>query len=1018
MSKSFRNHSSKIYILFIVFILAFGVLNVSPLVNADSKPDLIIDYLNCPQNMYEGDNVKIIVKIKNSGTKNISAGTIIDVGLYVDGILASTNSTNKGLSVGASRFVNFSWIASLGIQTQRLLSVIVDYQDKISESNENNNAWDKFVDVLERDTELKINEIYVLKTPRVNETINVYANVTNIGKSTSSTIYATLSTNKEGNIETEAKNGLSEGGNYTFVFDWRPKYFGSQTLNVKVTHEGKTHDTCEKIVFVDVSSLKWWNDSWHYRYFVMVKGSGNVSTRLNFTRFLNSNLSLNSQEFENGTIRIIQYASNGSIVGEARYYRFNESIGFSPINNATGTLIWKVTGSSAEKYYCIYFDVKNNPGNRTLLNETQNIDASGDARINYSGFVGGWWIDIIQPANNSYCPISESIDITAHTTAKAENAVAYIFLSSNTSHNFTRPLVNIGNNVSWRYENFYFDSEGNWKIRVASEDKAGYKPAIAENDFYVGKPDLKTIDISFVTNWPPTSPKVYKNDTATITAHIMSYNATVYNVTVFLSIYDIGRNTTVYYANMTNLTLVKNKDNLVNFNWTANQIGSYNVTIMVDPKDLIDELNESNNRLTKNIIVYGWPDLAVLRVIAPSEPMIELDRVRIDAVIANNGYGNASEYEVRLYIEPNQTKTMSYSETYKRYSMLVSVTMNTSKQISLFWDSATPGEWMVGVKVIITDTKRDTNIVNNQLPANVTLKVASRDRNPPVISNVDVLPDSQEQGGSVKITAKVTDDSGLESVVIRIIDPTNESYDGNMIRTVGDMFSFVFKDTLAVGNYRFTINAVDISIHANRATSSGSFIITKDATLPVIAYFDAYPSVQLKNGHVTISCIATDNIEIETVRVVIISPDGNQEEQNMTWSSEGKYVYTSTYDIVGKYSFYIEIKDKAGNEERTTSKVFWITIDKDDADNDGMPDQWEEKYGLNPGDPRDADGDTDGDGYTNLREYEVGTNPAKDIFIQNAAAQIRENSGFLGISIILFAVIVILSIYGKRRRIA
>src|SRR3989338_3208938 len=46
-----------------------------------------------------------------------------------------------------------------------------------------------------------------------------------------------------------------------------------------------------------------------------------------------------------------------------------------------------------------------------------------------------------------------------------------------------------------------------------------------------------------------------------------------------------------------------------------------------------------------------------------------------------------------------------------------------------------------------------------------------------------------------------------------------------------------------------------------------------------------------------------------------------------------------------------------------------------DTDNDGLPDDWEILYGFNPNDPNDADGDPDGDGLTNLGEYEAGTDP-------------------------------------------
>jgi hypothetical protein len=40
-----------------------------------------------------------------------------------------------------------------------------------------------------------------------------------------------------------------------------------------------------------------------------------------------------------------------------------------------------------------------------------------------------------------------------------------------------------------------------------------------------------------------------------------------------------------------------------------------------------------------------------------------------------------------------------------------------------------------------------------------------------------------------------------------------------------------------------------------------------------------------------------------------------------------------------------------------------------DSDNDGMPDEWELAYCLDPNDPNDAKGDRNNDGYTNIEEY-------------------------------------------------
>ncbi len=50
-----------------------------------------------------------------------------------------------------------------------------------------------------------------------------------------------------------------------------------------------------------------------------------------------------------------------------------------------------------------------------------------------------------------------------------------------------------------------------------------------------------------------------------------------------------------------------------------------------------------------------------------------------------------------------------------------------------------------------------------------------------------------------------------------------------------------------------------------------------------------------------------------------------------------------------------------------------------DTDKDGMPDKWERTYNLNPNDPSDANGDLNGDGYTNIEKYINGIDPTKKV---------------------------------------
>jgi hypothetical protein len=50
-----------------------------------------------------------------------------------------------------------------------------------------------------------------------------------------------------------------------------------------------------------------------------------------------------------------------------------------------------------------------------------------------------------------------------------------------------------------------------------------------------------------------------------------------------------------------------------------------------------------------------------------------------------------------------------------------------------------------------------------------------------------------------------------------------------------------------------------------------------------------------------------------------------------------------------------------------------------DSDHDGMPDEWEKKYGFDPKDASDGAKDKDGDGYTNLEESLNNTDPTKAV---------------------------------------
>ena len=78
----------------------------------------------------------------------------------------------------------------------------------------------------------------------------------------------------------------------------------------------------------------------------------------------------------------------------------------------------------------------------------------------------------------------------------------------------------------------------------------------------------------------------------------------------------------------------------------------------------------------------------------------------------------------------------------------------------------------------------------------------------------------------------------------------------------------------------------------------------------------------------------------------------------------------------------IEVDADGNGIFENAARMRWIDFntaigaDLADSDGDGMHNSWETAMGLNPGDPSDANGDADGDGFSNRTEYLDGTSAA------------------------------------------
>ncbi|UCD14301.1 MAG: hypothetical protein JSW60_02495 [Thermoplasmatales archaeon] len=1006
-----KGRIKKFYILSTIFVIFISVINFTA-ISYGELSDLMVDSISVPDVALEGDNVIVNVTIKNIGGGDVPIGMPVEVGLFIDNEddPVSTNVTYDGFSSGTARYFNLYWFAEIGSHS---LCVFVDYNDLIDEgSNESNNQKVKYIEVSEGPPVLKITQFLVPENVKMGKLVEIDVSVKNVGSNTSDTISAELNIEEEGFTKIKEKSdGLSRGEIHNFSFEWTPLDFGNHSLLLTVKHGSDVHDQEVKTRNVYTYKLEWWNENWHYRKLIGLHGSGNFSEEFNFNELLGS-LDVFSRTFENDTIRIIEYATNGEILDDNVNYNFTESSSFDNKINANGILTWEVTppqGESVSKYYYIYFDVKENKGVRSSLGETENMTAS-DFTIIYDPLVEGWWDEIKEPPNEGYSLVEETLNIVVVTQAKADSVIAFL-KKKNTPNEYTVVLKSKdGSFLNWSgYFNFTSDNPiGNWTIRINSSDIAGYINNMSENNFYVGKPDLAVISVIYKPS------KIREKDIVTISADLRSYNVTMEEVNVSLKITDSWGFIINFQKNLT--ILIKDQANIVNFSWKAEKIGKYWLEVKVYRGDITDEWNTSNNKIILPLSVIGTPDLGVVDIIVPSGYVKEGDSGEILAVLNNTGNAPAENYKVRLYLSQ---VVMDWYDYQIKDTVKVSIDVNESIEVNLTWNPALygypayHGEWIVGILIFYNNTYRDSFILNNSRTAR--LRVTEGEKNAPVIK-ITELTDVQEMGRPVSIAAEATDKSGIKTVNITITNPINTRYIENMMSEGDDRYVLEFDNTSFIGEYNFSVIAIDNSFYKMKSTVSGVFEIVGDETPPSIDYFGVHPCVQLKGGYVNISCISTDFNGVKSVKVKLTYPDDHSETKSMTPVTYGKYVYSQSYKILGKYIFNITSEDTSRNIRFTKNKCFWITTDVDDVDCDGMPDWWEERYGFDPYDQSDAEKDEDGDGFTNVEEYNSGNNPLKHLSsLHGVVYRLRENWVYLIVSVVLLISIIALSIYAVRR---
>jgi hypothetical protein len=243
---------------------------------------------------------------------------------------------------------------------------------------------------------------------------------------------------------------------------------------------------------------------------------------------------------------------------------------------------------------------------------------------------------------------------------------------------------------------------------------------------------------------------------------------------------------------------------------------------------------------------------------------------------------------------------------------------------------------------------------------------------PPTITNVTPTDGTITGANDTTIVADFYDESGIDTFNITFIF-RNQDTGGAVIGTLNifpTSIQFVPDFILPDGDY---CARLEVNDSAGNIQIQDWWCFTIDTNPPAVANLTPVDQTVVTTSTPVISATFHDLTGVN-VSSVMLTLDSIDVTGSATVSSSGiSFTLASGLsDGVHTVSIYLEdISDPANDATVTWS--FTISTQTTDTDNDGLPDDWEidnfGDLGQNPSN------DTDGDGLTNIQEYNLETDP-------------------------------------------
>jgi hypothetical protein len=204
----------------------------------------------------------------------------------------------------------------------------------------------------------------------------------------------------------------------------------------------------------------------------------------------------------------------------------------------------------------------------------------------------------------------------------------------------------------------------------------------------------------------------------------------------------------------------------------------------------------------------------------------------------------------------------------------------------------------------------------------VTLTIIESDF-PPTISNILAAPSTAEAGTTIRLSARITDDIGVDEAFLIITFPNATTYNISLTERVGSTYYFEQTYTL-LGSYTFYFYAIDSALHGTQSGEQ-SFQV-QDTIPPTLMDIGVAPKPAEPQMPINITVTITDIIGVDEVYVDIKFPDGSSENHSIidNMISNNIYYFIDTYTLLGMYNFTIYAVDTSGNGNTSTQQSFTV----------------------------------------------------------------------------------------------